>query len=103
MDASKIPKPVIATGEVVNLCEEDQPEPLNVNGHAVQIDELAVCDLCVSEDEGVLGRWDVRKRPAITVQMYVWCVHGTTMTAAYQVPVYCARHKHSSVYILQLR
>jgi hypothetical protein len=43
--------------------------PLSVNGRQLAPDELAVCDLCDSDDEGGAGpKWEVRKRQAVEVE-----------------------------------
>jgi hypothetical protein len=41
--------------------------PLTVNGRQLVPDELAVCDLCDSDDEEAAPKWEVRKKQAVEV------------------------------------
>lgn len=49
------------------LMLQDCPSPLKVNGHVLQSDELAICDLCDSDGERRKGKWQIKKKPRITV------------------------------------
>ncbi|WIA28507.1 hypothetical protein OEZ86_011050 [Tetradesmus obliquus] len=55
--------PRSATVETINLADE-APAPLRVGGRALAADELAVCDLAGSDDEGG-PVWCVQKKQAI--------------------------------------
>jgi hypothetical protein len=59
--------PRSATAETINLVEE-APAPLRVGGRALAADELAVCDLAGSDDEGEPD-WQVHKKPALEVAL----------------------------------
>jgi hypothetical protein len=43
--------------------------PLSVNGRQLAPDELAVCDLCDSDDDGEAPKWEVRKKQHIKVEL----------------------------------
>jgi hypothetical protein len=43
--------------------------PLSVNGRQLAPDELAVCDLCDSDDDGEGPKWEVRKQQQIKVEL----------------------------------
>jgi hypothetical protein len=57
--------PRSATAETINLVDA-APAPLRVGGRALAADELAVCDLAGSDDEGEPA-WQVHKKPALDV------------------------------------
>jgi hypothetical protein len=43
--------------------------PLSVNGRQLAPDELAVCDLRDSDDDGEGPKWEVRKKQAVEVEL----------------------------------
>jgi hypothetical protein len=59
--------PRSATAETINLVDAT-PAPLRVGGRALAADELAVCDLAGSDDEGEPA-WQVHKKPALEVAL----------------------------------
>jgi hypothetical protein len=61
--------PRSATAETINLVDA-APAPLRVGGRALAADELAVCDLAGSDDEGEPA-WQVHKKPALEVEVEV--------------------------------
>jgi hypothetical protein len=38
-----------------------------VDGREVGRDELAVCDLCGSDDEDATPKWEIKKKPCIII------------------------------------
>jgi len=40
-----------------------------VGGRQVAPDELAVCDLCESDDEGAAAKWQVKKKQQVKVEL----------------------------------
>jgi hypothetical protein len=59
--------PRSATAETINLVEQ-APAPLRVGGRPLAADELAVCDLAGSDDEGE-PHWQAHKKPALEVAL----------------------------------
>lgn len=43
--------------------------PLSVNGRQLAPDELAVCELCDSDDEDAAPKWEVRKKQQLEVEV----------------------------------
>jgi len=44
-------------------------QPMMVGGRQVAADELAVCDLCESDEEGAAPKWQVKKKKQIDVEL----------------------------------